>query len=495
MFALSSNSAASIFEVTSLPVLLAALGFVIGLLLFLIVSDWFRKFAIKHIGTAVLLIFCAGFILYFTGFYYGASTNIVSASLRAFLASLEMFASRSELIEVSEHLKEDNVPYMLCFSIVHFLAFLVSLLVILDIFGKKLVSRMELDGLRARNRKGVKKLYVFDGTDSTAVTLANSLPEDEAGRVILFVKGNVDTDVKKFSVTNLLVSGFSQRRNDIKVKDSRVVYTSLPLSAAMTDKSGWLYRVMIRLTRRFRATEFFFLSGDSTKNANAAYSVGQDKVELGLNIKIFAGVNTHSPYTYKLAEMAAEGTVVMVNSSALKIEHLFGNAPHFESGNNTGKVALIYGFGHTGIKCFTRLSQCGYDKIEVVSPTLNKYIHDFLGFHPEYDGDQRFSFTNADSHSEAFWKILAGNIEKITDVVITVNDDDEVLKVMIKVMDYAAEHRKTISNFHIYALLAETSAAQIDNLARVKWGWAPGTIVAFGDLKNVYNYSYFTTGN
>ena len=111
---------------------------VIMLTVFVVLAfNWKRisRMALSNMIASALVIWVCGVILYSMGFAHeGSASSIVAWILRAFQASLMMFVSDNELMEVSPYYKEDTT-YMICFSLVHFSAVLLSAVLLLNTFG------------------------------------------------------------------------------------------------------------------------------------------------------------------------------------------------------------------------------------------------------------------------------------------------------------------------------------------------------------------------
>ena len=103
-----------------------------------------RKHIINHLMAYAIGVFFSGVFLYWLGFKYeGTDNNYLALFLRSITASMEMFVSESELIEVQEACKEDIV-YMLLFAVTHFLAICVSAAFIIHILGTRLKSYVSM---------------------------------------------------------------------------------------------------------------------------------------------------------------------------------------------------------------------------------------------------------------------------------------------------------------------------------------------------------------
>lgn len=110
------------------------------LAVFVIFKRNVRKHLINHLMVYAIIVFGVGVLLYMFGFNYeGTAGNLMALILRSVTASMEMFVSESELIEVQEACKED-VLYMLLFAVTHFLAICVSAAFIIHLLGIRLKS-------------------------------------------------------------------------------------------------------------------------------------------------------------------------------------------------------------------------------------------------------------------------------------------------------------------------------------------------------------------
>ena len=82
----------------------------------------------------------AGFVIYCIGYWEaGTKESLITLVVRSFLSTFHMFFLHSDLLEVRHHM-HTNATYMFAFSIIHFAAFLVSFLVVLQLFGKQFLG-------------------------------------------------------------------------------------------------------------------------------------------------------------------------------------------------------------------------------------------------------------------------------------------------------------------------------------------------------------------
>ena len=122
-----------------------------------------------------MLVFIVGMVLFWIGFNEkGCENNYVALFTRSALSSMEMFLSHSDLIEINEELHNNSV-YMLFFSLVHFLAIIVSALVLVKFLGIRMLSWFKI--LSWNWSYSSKNLHVFFNIDSNSIALAKDIIE------------------------------------------------------------------------------------------------------------------------------------------------------------------------------------------------------------------------------------------------------------------------------------------------------------------------------
>lgn len=91
----------------------------------------------------------------------GSDSNSIALAFRSALSSMEMFASHSDLLEVPEDLHHDPF-YMTIFSVIHFLAVIVSAVFIIKLLGFRFISWVRLC-MANLSRKKKCRLFIFWG--------------------------------------------------------------------------------------------------------------------------------------------------------------------------------------------------------------------------------------------------------------------------------------------------------------------------------------------
>lgn len=170
-----------------------------------------RKHIINHLMAYAIIVFGVGVLLYMIGFNYeGTADNLTALILRSVTASMEMFVSESELIEVQEACKED-VIYMLLFAVTHFLAICVSAAFIIHLLGIRLKSYVYMRWPWSRK----KELFVFFDLSQESLSLAKDIHRviKTKDYQIIFVKTPMEENhLERFSFSHIL--NFADNRNE-----------------------------------------------------------------------------------------------------------------------------------------------------------------------------------------------------------------------------------------------------------------------------------------
>lgn len=473
--------------------------FSIGLVILL--AEPLRKFISKHILVCMYVIFLLGFILYVIGFYEGASKNPLTLTFRAIISSIEMFTSHSDLIEVSHALKEHSVTYMVAFSLIHFLAVIVSAILILDIFGKRLISREYAAIMGKSHYIRRRDFYVFDGVDDNSISLARSIYENNVSSkpLIVFVRSSLPTDMKRFSLVDIFLNPSARKEEEIGIPGAKLVYSNLPLSVVVRNHEGKLFKSLIKMLTRAKTASIFFLSSDSSANSAAAFALKSTLDAMDRKIKIYANVDFKSTYTYNLAKQSASGTkteIRFINAARLAAEYL-RSKPALQPVNfaNQGRFsALVLGFSTTGQEVFNALYEVGSEfdfKCQILDKQMHSLKGEYLSLQEEIAKNPNVELKNMDYYSTDFWDLFPKILDDLNFVVMCLGDEEENVKIAFKLYEYALQHRKNkTENFRIFVKTKKTEDARMAAVLRVRYGHleADNTIVPFGSSNQVFNY-------
>lgn len=346
---------------------------VVTIFLFLMLIFFFykkeaRKLIINHLMGCALVVFAAGTLLYLVGFWHeGTSQNYLASVLRSVTASMEMFVSESELIEVREECKEDLL-YMLLFSLTHFFAVCISAAFIIHIMGIRFRSYLNM----CFAHKNKKDMFVFFDLSQESVTLAKDIHDTMKGKnyQIVFVKTPMEeSHLERFSFSHIL--SFADSRNETIEElisiNALLTYSRKSVTIGMDDNE-WKETVGLSTLRSYLKKSsgkkyFFCLSPNEENNINTAVALSKRYPENNKH-HIYCCANRDS-----ITESFASLNLKFIDSANLAIMELKKNVAYqpvafVEPDTKTGVAtkpfrSMIVGFGETGFEAFRFLYEFG----------------------------------------------------------------------------------------------------------------------------------------
>lgn len=485
-----------------------------------------RKFIFHHLKAIASTVFLAGVLLYVIGFNeMGSQNNLLTLLLRSSIASVEMFVSESELIEVKHSLHESPL-YMTAFSITHFAAVFVSAIFILRLFGLKLLTRATL-WLKRKMPRG--KLYVFWDINPNTMIVADSIRKN-FNDLLVFVKmpGEQHAHSSRFTFSHFFQTANSDIEpymDHIENLKGLVMTANKKLSMDLVSSDGLagFYRQLGlqslgKTIAKYEQVEFFFLSDDMRANIEAISTL---KRQAFLNNKTpevgkqFALPKELHVYCHARRNHFTEGIlsgkglkyhVHLIDSSLLSVMQLKENSSNITKyGRNhpvnfvdidvsTGTVssafhALIVGFGETGQDAFRFLYEFssfvknvkpgpdGLDdiseqerKIYVIDRQLDSLKAAFLNDAPALKDSKAIEWLDGMSpESPDFWDKLHTFIDKLNYVVVTLDNDEIASTIAIRLFEFAYQYRKDMNKFKIYVRLHnESNKTILEDIGKYK---------------------------
>lgn len=513
------------------------------LALCLLRNSW-RRWIFRHLKCIAVCVFIVGILVYMIGFNeHGSKNDFLVLFLRSCIASLEMFVSESELIEVGVSLKGNHL-YMILFSITHFMAVFVSAIFILRLFGLRLMSMCRL-WLRSLFCKDYN-LYVFWGINKKAMTVAESILNDtksvdrDKKAYLVFVRMG---DCSKHHSSRFTFSHFFHTIDDgieeyvdrIELLNSGNVKTFLTVIDNLIDmefvKNYDGYDIfekiglknLRRCMCRSHKTEFFVLSEDEHRNVET----------------VCAMMSLMDRYNYKISSIYCHGrenrinkslletckackNTYLIDSSMLAVQQIKKNADSqpvnfVECDNVTGTVssmftAMVIGFGETGRDVFRFLYEFGSfvketkkgadgkddiieqdKKIYVVDKHLGELKTKFLVNAPALRNNNSIQWLDdISTYDMPFWDKMKEIINQLNYVVIAVDNDEDAAFIAVQIFEFAHCYRENLNRFKIYVRMRDENRKQL--LEQIKKyriitdGKEIKIIEAFGIEEKVFAY-------
>lgn len=447
-----------------IPVALAVLiVFFLSWLFFSKSAKTKRKWLNEHLFLLSLLVLIAGFILYLVGYTQnieGETPLLIALSAiqtvgRAMVSAFGMFIPETDFIEVG-HAYHHNVLYLAIYAMVHLMGILISVHVVVQLVGKKLISNIKLRWASITWWRKID-LFVFWGINEGSITMANSvlakyIKDRKRERLkLVFVETPSENmqGHKEHSLSSLFMSSYHGDSNEDRIDDMGgiILYPKerlIEVDKDMSDaSSGEAYfkelgiKHLSVLCRKSDTVKFFLFSDDQQKNI-------KDTLILRKLLGEHANSNSEKYHIYCRARANDTSQVLeeqnyhsgkneikvhIIDDSSLSVLSLKMN-PDFHpvryvSINERAQVtsefnALILGFGQTGRDALRFLYEFGTFPsdnndneersplcITVVDKCMDKLKGTFLSKCPALRLKQnsgRIAFYNQDIHGETFWQ-------------------------------------------------------------------------------------------
>ena len=434
-----------------------------------------RKWIIQHLMRCAILIFISGLFLYIIGFSHeGTGHNPIALLLRSATASMEMFVSESELIEVEHHIA-NNPYYMMWFSLTHFLAICISAAFILHILGIRAISYLKM---RLTWRRQKKDLYVFFDLSQESVNLAKDIcKSNNEGKDfrIVFVKTPMeDSHLERFSFSHIL--SFADNRNEtieeLMEINALLTYSRKSITIGMDDKE-WEETIGLNILRHYikKYTEdiyFFCLSANEENNINTAVALS----------KRYSDNERHHIYCHanrdSITDSLASTNLKFIDSSNLAVMELKKKVeyqpvsfvtPDTKTGVATKPFrSMIIGFGETGFEVFRFLyefsSFVGKESKEnpfhcdIIDPKAKQlenslYLH-CPGLEEKANKDGAHIILFHEGTIENNRNIVKKLIDSVDYIVVCTDNEKENLSIGITLLNLAYKYRSNLEKLAIF---------------------------------------------
>jgi len=478
-------------------------------------------------------IFLSGIILYMIGFWdEGSKGNILTLFFRSSLSSLEMFVSHSDLIEV-RHSMHENALYMFLFALVHFLAVLLSAILIIPLIAYIWHSKTVLRKLRT------PRLFIFWGESTSSFMLAEDIirtQKDDNYR-ILFLETPNDGKSSDSSIhfTHLFSGSLVKNERMERIANLRALLLSSKVSILKRENEqslkdifryaglSFLYKCLAK--DAIKDIKIFFLSSDqemNRKNASALISTSEPKDSPMLKKKV--EVYCHSfyndlcvVYSYGSLYMRSLGknnvSLSIVDSARLSIVELKNNPIHHpvnyvnpDTTTATARkpfTALIVGFDESGEEALKFVyefgSFVGADgkknplKCYVLCANAEGTKNRFFLAHPAFANNPEVEFISFSKNSKEFHTWERNVLNDLNFVFVNTGDDMTNLGMATDILHLA--HRNRTTDPHYFKIFIRSydikyyhelcDMAAYYNNTNPEWG---ENVVVFGCKRDLFTY-------
>ena len=478
-------------------------------------------------------IFISGIILYMIGYWdEGSKGNILTLFFRSSLSSLEMFVSHSDLIEV-RHSMHENALYMFVFALVHFLAVLLSAILIIPLIAYIWHSKHVLRKLRS------PRIFIFWGESTSSFMLAEDIirTQKDNDYRILFIETPKDGKGSESSIhfTHLFSGSLVKNERMEHITSIKALLLSSKVTILKRENNqslkdifsyaglSFLYNCLTK--DNIKDIKIFFLSSDQEMNRkNAAALITTSEPQDSPMLKKIIEVYCHSfyndlcvVYSYGSLYMRSLGknniSLSIVDSARLAIVELKNNPIHHpvnyvnpDTTTATAQspfTALIVGFDESGEEALKFVYEFGcfvgpdgkknplkcYVLCANAEGTKNRY---HLA-HPAFENNPEVEFISFSKNSKEFHNWEINVLNDLNFVFVNTGDDMTNLSMATDILHLA--HRNRTTDPHLFKIFIRSydvkyynelcDMAAYYNNTNPEWG---ENVVVFGCKRNLFTY-------
>ena len=453
----------------------------------------FEEVANRSLTYVFVFVWLFGFVVYDIGMYTGEPWSLLGNVPMAIVHAFGIFIFDSDVSAIHEPF-HNNTWFMASFSLVHFLAALVSLVFVLKHFGYNMIAafRRRFIGSSKDNT------FVFWGLNDATYYLAkdiNKRCEEENNYRIIVVRTNAETEKENVpNGMNRLLNILSLKNKDVdrlKELDCITTNTFVNLSTCEIDENVQAsldilekklrLKSLCRIIRKKTtgALHLFFLSSDDNANIQAVANLKRDKTIQEFakrgNVKFYCHARYNSIHRVIEDELTEKNIEVkVVDSSHICVELMKGNPElhpvNYVKVENDATIsspfnAMVIGFGEVGmdavrflyefgafVKCNSRNGKVERSEFHchVVDEKMEELAGVFTANAPsietskkwKQEEDKMINLYSIDCRSVEFYEKIKKWIEKLNYIVVATGDDETNISLAVRLFRLAIRSRQ-----------------------------------------------------
>lgn len=427
-----------------------------------------------------------GFFIYFIGYMdEGSLHSLIALGLRSFISTFHMFFLHSDLIEVSKHMHE-SVIYMTLFSIIHFLAFLITFMIVIQLFGKHLLSWLKLRYASAETN------YIFFGLNEESLELAKSLlKRKEQNRQILLLDKRIKNKLDIASKSKILESVFQNRESLFEQVSKLDV---LLLNREYTQEDSLKDIGIAKLLTQGKVHLFFFSNNIDYNIQSALNAIDEIQNQLKSTASISIYVRANADYMINLFEKKSTENIDIhiTNPAKLAAMELIINYPpvnyvEVDTQKAIAKkdfTALIIGLGEVGHYTLRVLTEHGqFVKSAFHAIAIDKDMDSKQGeFEYRFPGMKHYDieYKKLLVNSNEYWELLDKKSDTLDYIVISLGDSNLNMKTAISICRFM--ERKTDRSIDIFVKVHNSADYDYMKVATEKFK----AIKVFGSNEGIF---------
>lgn len=454
---------------------------------------WFEELANKFLTHAFIVVWLFGFVVYDIGMYTGEPWSLLGNVPMAILHAFGIFILNSDVSAIHDPF-HDNAWFMAAFSLIHFLAALVSLVFVLKNFGYSVIAAFK----RWFAFSSKETTYIFWGMNDATYYLAKDInrcfSKEKNYRIVVVRANNKSETAHDKNRMERLFNFLSLNSKDLdRLKELNCISTSTYSNLATLDNTSVdgtasidILHKVLRLNSLCRIIKentsktihLFFLSDNDDENIQAVANLRNDTAIRSFakkgKVKIYCRARYNSVHRVIEDELVAKNIEVkVVDSSHISVE-LMKQKPELhpvkyvkvekDATVSTPFNALVIGFGEVGIDAvrflyeFGAFVKSGVEKVErsafschVVDQKMNDLAGLFTVNIPsitittnrkESENSQMINLYKMNCQSIDFYKRLEGWIRVLNYIIIATGDDEMNISLAVRILRLAIRIRE-----------------------------------------------------
>lgn len=390
-----------------------------------------------------------GWIIYFIGYHLGSEEestfqNIITHGLQAVFSAGRLFVLGNDLVEVPHRMKENN-DYLLWFSVIGSTAVFISISILLNIFGKKIITRLKIELNQS------KENHIFFGVNDASISLVKDLLKNDINRLVIIIKKtDKDEDATLYhqmEETGALIINSESIMESLKLeREEGIIHVNKEFSYPENLKKLQLIGKVLK-----NSSHLYFLSDKEVWNMSMARSVMNEIDTSSHQNCIFLHIRTNGAdldevFYKSLPESSDNIQIRLFNQSDIAARQLVANYNPVDWIDKDIKKAvvtadfnvLIIGFDQTGNAVLRKLIEYGQFigsqfKAVIIDRRLQSKKGRFENRFPGILSNYSIEFIETEVGSTAYFNLIKQYKNVLDYIIINLGDDALNIKTAVDI--------------------------------------------------------------
>jgi hypothetical protein len=438
------------------------ISFLVGVLIISLLAMWYRlgfyrhrngfmQF-VKYVMVPVTLI--GGWTFYFIA-YRSEHEQLLSSMFLAVFSAARFFVLENDINEIQSFVK-GNPLLLLLFSMIGTSAVFISLSILLQIFGKRLITKSKIWMDRS------EETHVFFGVNMASLSLSKDLLRNNKSRLVIFVKKmDENDDISLYHEVEeagaFLISRESVLENIELEKEESIIHSHKEGSIHLHNDNFKRQNIReLGLVSKVlnHTTHLYFLSAEEVRNLDKAHSVLTEINLLSPGKPVTLHIRTTSSeledaFHQSHSVLSPNVKINLINLSEIASRQLISQFnPVDWLGKDTQKAVttagftvLLVGLGQSGSAVLKKLVEYGQFpgsefKAIVVDKDMATKKGRFEVCFPGLLSNYKIEFAETEPGRTAFYDLIKQQENKLDYIVLTLGNDDINIQTAIDIQQF-----------------------------------------------------------